>query len=81
MQQTTPPRTETPHFASWAPGDGNFSAPILAALRAAGFSAQIGSRRVPAQNFEVQFCTHDADRVRDIIVGTDPLAIPLSVGR
>lgn len=74
-------RPEKPRFGAWAPSDGKTSAPILAALRAEGFVAQIGSRKVPVGNFEVQYLHSDADRVREIILGVDPGAIALTVGR
>lgn len=74
-------RPEKPRYGAWAPSEGKPSMPILAALRAEGFGAQVGARRTPAGNFEVQYLAADADRVRDIILGIDPGATSLSVGR
>lgn len=72
---------ERPRYESWAPSNGKPSAPILGALRAAGFLAQIGCRRVPAGNFEVRFLGDEEERVRGIIFGVDPGARVLTVGR
>ena len=72
---------EKPRFASWAPGEGNRCAPILAALRADGFLAQIGSRSQPPQNFEVRYLHEEAERATEIILDVDPAARRLTVGR
>jgi hypothetical protein len=69
------------HYHSWAPGAGQSSRPILAALRKAGFLAQIGSRRTPAENFEVRCSDAERQTTVDIITAVDPTARPLSVGR
>lgn len=74
-------RPETPTYAAWAPGDGRSSGPILAALRADGFIAQIGSRPTPAGNFEVCYLVDQQDRVEQIILDIDPTATRLTVGR
>lgn len=65
----------------WGPSAGVRSAPIIAALRAAGFEAMIGSRPLPAQNFEVTCLPGQMDEVAEIILGIDPGATRLNVGR
>lgn len=70
-----------PRIIAWAPTEGVSAGPIIAALRTEGFIARIGSRREPAGNFEVEFKAEDVDLVRDVILGIDPGAAPLTVGR
>lgn len=74
-------RAETPTYAAWAPGDGRSNHSILVALRGEGYLAQIGSRVSPAGNFEVRYLGHQEDRVAEIILGFDPGATRLTVGR
>lgn len=75
------PRAEKPTYAAWAPGEGRPSRSILVALRAEGYLAQIGSRGTPAGNFEVRYLDHQEDHVVEIILGLDPNATRLTVGR
>ncbi|EFQ82955.1 hypothetical protein HMPREF0063_12164 [Aeromicrobium marinum DSM 15272] len=74
-------RPEKPRVIAWRPGDDRPNAPIIAALRAAGFDVWIGSRREPIGNFEVSCMDADSERARDIILGIDPAAEQLTVGR
>ncbi|UYM06486.1 hypothetical protein [Solicola gregarius] len=74
-------RPETPAYAAWAPSESSSSRAILAELRGQGFVAQIGSRAVPAGNFEVCYLRDQQARVEEIILGLDPEATRLTVGR
>lgn len=74
-------RDETPMYAAWAPGEGRPNRSILVALRDEGYLAQIGSRGAPVGNFEVRYLGHQEDRVAEIILGLDPSATRLTVGR
>lgn len=74
-------RPETPTYAAWATGEQGRCGAILAALRDAGFIAQIGSRPAPAGNFEVRYLRAQEAQVERIIKALDSGATRLSVGR
>ena len=74
-------RPEVPRYAAWAPADATSSPAILAELREHGYIAQIGSRAVPAGNFEVRYLRDEQAEVEEIILGLDPDATRLTVGR